>query len=48
MSGLTKKIVLWLMVACVWGSVMLAGCHTMKGAGEDIEQGGKAVQRATD
>lgn len=27
---------------------MLAGCNTIRGAGEDIEQGGEAIQRSTD
>lgn len=25
----------------------LAGCNTMHGAGEDIEEGGEAIQRST-
>lgn len=27
---------------------LLAGCNTMRGAGEDIEQGGEAIQRSAD
>lgn len=26
--------------------VALAGCNTIRGAGEDIERGGKAIQRS--
>lgn len=26
--------------------VTLAGCNTLRGAGEDIEQGGEAIQRS--
>ncbi|XAM01704.1 entericidin A/B family lipoprotein [Phycisphaeraceae bacterium D3-23] len=28
--------------------VSLAGCNTLKGAGEDIEAGGEAIQDAAD
>ncbi len=28
--------------------VVVAGCNTMRGLGEDIEEGGEAVQRASD
>lgn len=28
--------------------VVLLGCHTVRGMGKDIEQGGKAIQKATD
>ena len=27
---------------------LLSGCNTMRGAGEDIEAGGEAVQRSAD
>ncbi|MDN3521251.1 entericidin A/B family lipoprotein [Halomonas ramblicola] len=26
---------------------LLSGCNTMRGAGEDIEEGGEAIQRST-
>ncbi|TVP50034.1 MAG: entericidin A/B family lipoprotein [Halomonas sp.] len=26
--------------------VILSGCNTIRGAGEDIEQGGQAIQRS--
>ncbi|WP_375056672.1 entericidin A/B family lipoprotein [Zobellella sp. DQSA1] len=26
---------------------LLSGCNTMRGAGEDIEAGGEAIQRST-
>jgi entericidin B len=29
-------------------SLLMAGCNTMHGMGEDIEEGGEAVQRASD
>lgn len=45
MSRLRKMIgcIILLSVMCV-----AAGCHTMKGAGQDIEQGGKDIQKAAD
>lgn len=27
---------------------LLAGCNTMRGAGQDIEEGGEAIQRSAD
>ncbi|WP_290787059.1 entericidin A/B family lipoprotein [Halomonas sp.] len=27
---------------------LLSGCNTMRGAGEDIEKGGEAIQRSAD
>jgi len=47
MRRLTKLIVLWLLLAGLCGSA-LTGCHTMKGAGQDIEQAGEGIQRAVD
>jgi len=28
-------------------SVLLAGCNTVKGIGQDLEKGGEAIQKAT-
>jgi predicted small secreted protein len=42
MSAVKKTIycvVVFLTVCC-----MFAGCHTVKGAGEDIERGGQKIQ----
>jgi len=42
--NMAKKFALWcvLIVCCI----TLFGCNTVNGAGEDIEQGGKAIQKA--
>lgn len=40
-----KWMVLMMLGAFV---VALAGCNTLKGAGEDIEAGGEAIQDAAD
>ncbi|WP_235041030.1 entericidin A/B family lipoprotein [Vreelandella profundi] len=29
-------------------ALLLSGCNTIRGAGEDIEQGGQAIQRSTE
>ncbi len=47
MSRFRKAIVLWLLAACLCGSV-LTGCNTMEGAGEDIEQAGEGIQEVVD
>ncbi|MCE8035568.1 MAG: entericidin A/B family lipoprotein [Halomonas sp.] len=36
---------LLLVLAVLMGLSLLAGCNTMRGMGEDIEQGGEAIQR---
>ena len=39
------------LIKCVLGlslaSVVLCGCNTVRGIGQDIEKGGEAIQRAT-
>ena len=42
--NMAKKIALLfiLLVCCI----TTLGCNTMRGAGEDIEQGGKAIEKA--
>ncbi len=46
MSRLMRMLIV--MVAAFTISWLLAGCNTIKGAGKDIEAGGKAIQRAAD
>jgi predicted small secreted protein len=41
-----RMVVVWLLICS--GSSMLVGCNTIEGAGEDIEQGGEAIQEAVD
>ena len=31
-------------LTCIWA---LMGCHTIKGVGEDVQSGGKAIERST-
>jgi entericidin B len=44
--NMVKKLALLciLLVCCI----TLFGCNTMNGAGKDIEQGGKAIQKASE
>jgi predicted small secreted protein len=47
MSRFRRAMVLWLLALCLGGTV-LAGCHTVRGAGKDIESAGEGIQRATE
>jgi predicted small secreted protein len=40
------KVVVWCLL--VLFSVSVVGCHTIRGAGQDVEGAGEAVQRATE
>ena len=40
------KVIVWCLLVAL--SVSAVGCNTMRGAGEDIEQTGEAVQRAAE
>ncbi|MBJ6801571.1 entericidin A/B family lipoprotein [Geomonas propionica] len=33
-----------LTLTCIW---TLAGCHTVKGVGEDMQSGGKAIENSS-
>lgn len=43
---IVKQIILALTVAIVAGGI--AGCNTVKGAGQDLKQGGQAIENAAD
>jgi predicted small secreted protein len=34
------------LIAATFAAVLLAGCNTVRGLGQDIEKGGEALQRA--
>ncbi len=42
------KRFLMCMLTAVTLSCFLAGCNTMEGAGEDIQEGGEAIEDAAD
>ena len=39
-----RKLSLWIVTAA---AVLLVGCNTIKGIGQDLERGGEAIQKAT-
>jgi predicted small secreted protein len=43
----TFRLIAALMIAIV-AAGSLGGCHTVKGAGKDIESAGKEIQKASD
>jgi predicted small secreted protein len=40
------KVIPWCLLVAFGASVV--GCHTIHGAGEDVAQAGRAIERATD
>jgi predicted small secreted protein len=46
--GMFRKVAvcLWLLL-CLSG-VLLTSCHTVRGAGEDIQGAGRSIERATE
>lgn len=47
MNFARKIFVTLVTVVAVYG-LLLAGCHTVKGFGQDIQSGGKAISKAAD
>jgi predicted small secreted protein len=45
MNRMAKGVV-WCLLALF--SISIAGCHTIHGAGQDVEGAGRAVERATE
>ena len=43
-----RKIVVWSWSLLFLCSLVLTGCHTVRGAGEDIQGAGRAIERATE
>jgi len=41
------KVIAWCLLLAVF-SVSVVGCHTIHGAGEDVEGAGRAVERAAE
>ncbi|AMD02220.1 MULTISPECIES: entericidin A/B family lipoprotein [Halomonas] len=39
------KRILPMLLVSLFALSLLSGCNTMRGAGEDIERGGEAIQR---
>lgn len=47
-NGRIKPLVLVLSLGLLVGSLSLAGCNTMEGAGEDIQRAGEELEEAAD
>ena len=49
-SRILRKLCVWLLAAvgCGWAMGNLVACHTVEGAGEDIESAGHGIQNAAD
>ncbi len=47
-EGNTMKRMTLLVVVMLLSAGVLGGCNTMHGAGEDISDGGQAIQNASD
>jgi len=39
-----KKIAVAVLFVCMW---TMTGCHTVKGVGQDVESGGRAIERSS-
>ncbi|WP_282039972.1 entericidin A/B family lipoprotein [Halomonas alimentaria] len=42
------KRTLTMLLAALFAVSLLSGCNTIRGAGQDIERGGEAIQDASD
>ncbi len=42
------KIKALFLITMLLGSVVLTGCNTVRGVGEDLERAGEAIQRQSD
>lgn len=40
------KKMISILLSCIVFALVISGCHTMQGLGEDISSGGKALSRA--
>lgn len=36
---------IWVLMTALFAASLAAGCHTMEGAGKDIERGGEKIQQ---
>ena len=41
-----KKTTILSMIAMILAAVTLAGCKTVRGVGQDVQSGGRAIERA--
>lgn len=43
-----RKVVVWSWLLLCLSGLVLTGCHTVEGAGEDIQGAGRAIENAAD
>ncbi len=43
-----RKVMIWSWLLLCLSGVALTGCHTVRGAGEDIQSAGRAVEHAAE
>lgn len=43
-----RKVVIWSWLLLCLSGMVVAGCHTAHGAGEDIAGAGRSIERATE
>jgi len=43
-----RKVIVWSWLMLSLGTLVLTGCHTIRGAGRDIEGAGRSIERATE
>ncbi len=46
--SLLRKVMIWSWLLLCLSGVVLTGCHTVRGAGEDIQSAGRAIERAAE
>jgi predicted small secreted protein len=46
--GWFRKVIVWSWLLLCLSGVVLTGCHTAQGAGEDIQGAGRSIERAAE
>ncbi len=46
--GWFQRVIVWSWLLLCLGGLALTGCHTIRGAGEDIQGAGRAIERAAE
>ena len=46
--GRFQRVVVWSWLLLCLSGLVLTGCHTVEGAGEDIQAAGRSIERAAE
>jgi predicted small secreted protein len=46
--GWFRRFIVWSGLLLCLGGIVLTGCHTVQGAGEDIQGAGRSIERAAE